>query len=698
MISGIFSSIRYALRAFRRNPVFTAVTVGSLALGIGANTAVFTLLDQLVLRLLPVKEPEQLVMIWPTEPYLGNSDGERVTSYPMYQDFQRRAQAFDFVFAKYDQQVAMSFHGSTERADGELVSGNYFQALGVRPALGRVFSPEADDRIYRGHPSVVVSYRYWVSRFAGDRKIVGKKILVNSYPMEIVGVAAAGFAGLDPAASPQLWVPIQMKPLMTPGQDELGNRRTHWVHVFARMKPGYTVQSARASLRPLFHQLLAQELQEPAMSRISEYDRNRFMRRTAAVETAATGYSWMRERYTTALIVLMAMAGLILLVACSNVASLLIARAVARQREIAVRLAIGASRKTMMGHLLVESMLLSVAGAALGLVLSGWATGGLLRMLPDGDSLLLRAEPDLRILLFSIAVAIGTGLLFGLAPAVQATKLDLFAALKEAAGAVAGSGGSARLRKALVTAQVALSFLLLAGAGLFTRTLINLKNTHTGFESVGKLVTFQVDPAKLGYSVPRIRSFYEDMLRDIRTTPGVRSAAYSVVPVFQGYHWSGAFSVEGHQAKDGEDMDAYNNIVSPGYWRTMGVPLVEGRDFDNRRQVRWRQRGADAFGRYRQPEFRGAFFREAEPHWPTHRPGRQQPGETAHSNRRGGGELAIRRPKAEECRARCSGPILRRPCRCERTSTCAPWRSRRPFFPRCGASWPSWTPRCRWMT
>jgi predicted permease len=583
VISGIYSSIRYALRAFRRNPVFTAVTVGSLALGIGANTAVFTLLDQLVLRLLPVKQPEQLVMIWPAGPYMGNSEGERVTSYPMYQDFQRKAPAFDFVFAQYDQQVAMSFHGSTERANGQLVSGNYFQALGVRPALGRVFSPEADDRIYKGHPSVVLSYRYWVSRFAGDRKIVGRKILVNSYPMEIVGIAVPGFAGLDPAASPQLWVPIQMKPLMTPGQDDMGNRRAHWVHVFARMKPGYTVQSARASLQPLFHQLLAQELQEPAMSQISAYDRNRFMRRTAAVETAATGYSGMREQYSTALIVLMAMAGLILLVACSNVASLLIARAVARQRELAVRLAIGASRKTLMGHLLVESMLLSLAGAALGLVLAGWATSGLLSMLPGGgDKLLLRAEPDLRILVFSIAVAIATGLLFGLAPAAQATKLDLFTALKEAAGAVAGSGGSARLRKALVTAQVALSFLLLVGAGLFTRTLINLKNTHTGFEGVGKLVTFQVDPARLGYSVPRIRSFYEDMLREIRATPGVTSAAYSVVPVLQGYHWGGAFSVEGHQAKDGEDMDAGNNIVSPGFWRTMGVPMLAGRDFDIR--------------------------------------------------------------------------------------------------------------------
>ncbi len=583
-MSAIFSSIRYAVRAFRRNPLFTAVAVVSLALGIGANTAVFTLLDQLVLRLLPVKEPERLVMIWPTGPAMGGEDGERMSSYPMCEDFQRRAKAFDFVFCRFDQQVAMSHHGGTERAESELVSGNYFQALGVRPALGRVFSPEADDRVYMGHPSVVLSYRYWMSRFAGDSKIVGEKILVNQHPMEVVGVAAPGFAGLDPAASPQFWVPIQMEPLMFPGQDPaLGDRREHWVQIFARLKPGYTVTSARASLQPLFHQIIEQEIKEPALSRISEYDRKRFLRRTIEVETAATGYSEMRERYSTALVVLMAMAGLILLVACSNVASLLIARGVARQKEIAVRLAIGAGRRKVMGHLLVESTLLSLAGAGFGVVLAGWAARGLLEMLPGGGrTLLLRAEPDVRILTFSVAVAVITGVLFGLAPAVSATKVDVFAALKEAAGAVAGSGGSARLRKALVTAQVALSFLLLAGAGLFTRTLINLENTPTGFTKIDELVTFQVDPGKLGYPALRVREFYGDLLRDIRSIPGVQSAGYAVVPVLQGDFWGWPVSVEGHQAKDGEDMQAHTNFISPGYFRTMGTRLLDGRDFDER--------------------------------------------------------------------------------------------------------------------
>jgi predicted permease len=580
-LESIWRALRYGVRQLRLNPIFTTIAVLSLALGIGANTAVFTLLDQLVLRLLPVKEPERLVMIWSTGPHMGTNNPPRAASYPMYQDFQRKAEAFESVFCRFYTSLAITFDGATERVNAELASGNYFQALGVGPAAGRVFSPDTDDQFYKGHPVVVLSHRYWVDRFGSDPKAVGKKILVNNYPMEVAGVSAPGFTGVDPSNSPHIWVPIQMKPLMTPGSDDLGNRRSQWIQMFARLKPGYTVESARASLQPLFHQILQQELGEPALSRISRYDRELFLKRKAQVETAATGYSNLREQYSTALIVLMSMAGLILLIACSNVASLLIARAVARQKEIAVRLSIGAARRTLVGHLLVESLLLSLAGAALGLILSVVATRGLLSMLPaSGATLMLHAEPDLRILLFSTGVALTTGLLFGLAPALQATKLDLATTLKDVVGAVTGGGSSGRWRKALVTAQVALSFLLLAGAGLFARTLANLKNTPKGFEGIERVVAFQVDPAKNGYTASRIRNFYTDLLSEIRATPGVKSAAYTLIPLLRGYTIDTFMLVEGHQAKDGEDMQAYHNAVSPGYWKTMGVPLLEGRDFD----------------------------------------------------------------------------------------------------------------------
>src|SRR6185437_8851254 len=272
---------------------------------------------QLVLRLLPVHDPERLVMIWPTPPHFGNNIGQRAASYPMYQDFQRKAEAFEFVFCRFETPSSVAIDGGTERVNAELVSGNYFQALGIGPAVGRVFSPETDDRVYKGQPSVVLSHHYWLSRFGGDPNVVGKKILVDKYPMEIVGVSAAGFAGLDPASSPDIRVPILMTPVMTPGRNDLGNRRSQWVQIFARLKPAYTVESARASLQPLFHQVLQQEIEEPALLRISQYDRNRFLKRTALVETAANGYSALRRQYSTALIVLMCMAGLILVIACS---------------------------------------------------------------------------------------------------------------------------------------------------------------------------------------------------------------------------------------------------------------------------------------------------------------------------------------------------------------------------------------------
>jgi predicted permease len=576
-------AVRLAIRQLRRSPVFTVTALLSLALGIGVTTAVFTLLDQLVLRRLPVAEPQQLVMIWSTGPSFGSSRGGRVSSFSLCQDYQRQAAAFDSVFCRYDTPSAIAIDGAAEPIRAELVSGNYFAALRVGARIGRVLSATEDDRVDRGHPVVVLSHRFWLDRFAGRTDVVGRTVLLNHQPLTIVGVAAAGFSGLDAAEAPHLWLPLRMKALITPAEDGLNDRDYHFVQVFGRLKPDQTIASARASLQPLFSQILQQEVLLPDLARASAFDRDRFLKRTVIVEPAASGYSESRQRYRTALFVLMGMTGLMLAIACSNVASLLVARGFARQRDLSVRLAIGASRAALVGHLLTESLLLSSGAAALGIGFSVAITRALLAMLPATDALLLlRAEPDWRILGFSIGVSVATGVVFGLLPALQATRLDVSSRLRASAAGLGAATQSTRLRKALVTAQVALSFLLLVGAGLFARTLFNLRHLDTGLQQVDQVLSFQIDPTTQGYSPSEAGRFYADLVSRIDTLPGVNAAAYAWIPLLQGWAPTWNMRIEGYAPGNGEDMEVASNIVSPGYWRAMGVRFVEGRAFDER--------------------------------------------------------------------------------------------------------------------
>ena len=522
-MTNLWPDLRFSLRAIRRSPLFASVAILSLALGIGANTAIFTLMDQLMLRMLPVKDPGQLVMLFQRGPNNGINMGDRMHSYPIYQDLQQKAAPFSEVLCRRLVSTSISVDNQTERVETEMVSGNFFTMLGVQAAAGRLFNSHDDDRVVLGHPVVVLSYDYWETRFSRDPNAVGKKILVNNYPMTIVGVSAPGFAGIDPAVSPQIRVPILMEHAMVPEWSWMqpSDRRTRWVQVFARLKPGYKVDSARAPVQGLFHQIREYEATLPAAKTWSAYARDQFCGARYHIEKAATGYSSLRNSFSTALIVLMCMVGLVLLIACANVANLLIARAFARQKEIAVRLSIGASRGQLVRQLLVESMMLSFGGGLAGVLLAIAMTRGLLALVPnDGNPLLISAQPDLRILLFTLALTFLTALIFGLVPALRASRPDLWTTLKDAVGSIAGSGGSLFLRKGLVTAQVALSFLLLFGAGLFVRSLHNLKAVHTGFRDLDNLVTFQVSPALNGYNAPRTVHFYEELLDHIRGVPG----------------------------------------------------------------------------------------------------------------------------------------------------------------------------------
>ena len=584
-MTNIMADLRYALRTLRRSPLFAGVVILSLALGIGANTAIFTLIDQIVLRPLPVKDPQSLVMLYQRGAHNGSNMGSRMHSYPIYQDYQQKAVPLAEVLCRRLVSTSLSVDNQTERVDAEMVSGNFFTMLGVKAALGRVFISQEDDQVYQGHPVVVLSYHYWASRFARDRNVIGKKILVNNYPMTIVGVSAAGFAGLDPAQSPQIRVPIQMKPVMVPEWTWLhaDDRRARWVQVFARLKPGYTAESSQAPMQGLFRQIREYEATLPAANKWSAYARDQFLKGTLHVEKADTGYSSLRNDFSSALIVLMCMVGLVLLIACANAANLLIARAFARQKEISVRLSLGASRGQLVRQLLVESLVLSLAGGAAGIALAFAMTRGLLALVPaEGNPLLITPQPDARILLFTLAVTLLTGLVFGLVPALRASRPDPWTTLKDTVGSIAGAGGSLFLRKGLIAAQVALSFLLLFGAGLFVRSLQNLKTTDSGFHEMHNLVTFQLSPALSGYDTPRVVQFYRELLENIRAVPGVKAAGLASVPLLHGWEWDSSTSVEGYQARDGEDMQAFMNSLSPGYFQTMGIAILEGRDFDSR--------------------------------------------------------------------------------------------------------------------
>jgi predicted permease len=580
----IGKDIQFALRAFRKSPVFTAVALLSLALGIGANTAIFTLLDQVLLRMMPVKNPQQLVLLHMEGFHYGSNWGYNALSYPMYRDFQDHNSVFSGMFCRRIQDFSFGFQGQTERARGEMVSGTYFPVLGVGAAIGRMFTPD-DDRVPDGHPLAVLSYSYWQSRFAGDRSILGKNVVVNGHNFTLVGVAQPGFDGLDLGTPSQIFVPIMMRPQLMPElneQFEFHNRRTRWVNVFGRLKPGISREQGQASLQPYFHSMLEMEVKQAEFNKATAEVRARFLQNVIQALPGSQGQPYFRKMLTTPLWVLMALTGGVLLIACANVASLLIARAASRQKEIAIRLAIGAGRFRIVRQLLVESLLLSLAGGVLGLLLAVATDHTLLAFLPpETVDLKMSTTPDLRILLFATAVSLLTGLIFGLVPALQSTKPDVAPVLKDTVGGIVGGGAHVRVRKALVAVQVMLSLLLLIGAGLFIRSLRNLRDMGPGF-TTGNLVAFEIDPTLSGYNADRSKIMYQQLVANLSAIPGIRSVGLAAIRILEQNESDSWLTIEGYQTKPTETPDAYMNWIGSGYFKTLGVPMVSGRDFTDR--------------------------------------------------------------------------------------------------------------------
>jgi len=572
----LLSEFRYCLRALANSPLFTSIAVISLALGIGANTAVFSLLNQVVLRLLPIENPQQLVQLKEVGAFYGSNTGLNALSYPVYRTLSEKNAVFTGMLCRHSIPISMSFGGRSERVAGEIVSGTYFPVLGVRAALGRLFTP-AEDRSRGGEPYAVLGYGYWQSRFAGDPNIVGKEILVNDHRLTVVGVAARNFEGVEPLFDTQIFVPMMMAKQLTQEDDPLDSDGRRWVQVFARLKPGVTISEAKASLMPIFQGILETEVRQAWFAHASPYARERFLKLKLDVIPGGGGQSVVRMFLEGPLWAMTGMVGLVLLIACANVANLMIARGTSRQREIAIRLALGASRARITAQLLIEALVLSLAGAIAGLIVSLWTMKLLNRILPQIEPRIEFATiPDLRVLFYTLGVAVLSAILFGLIPAIQSTRPDVAPTLKDQATAVAG-GGQAIWRKLLVCAQVSLSLLLLIGAGLFVGTLRNLKNQNPGFD-VNNLLSFSMNPVLSGYDNKRAKLFYKQLQERLEATPGVTTAALAAVPPLSFDEWDNTVTVEGHVAKPGEDTSSWMNYVSPGYFATLKIPIYAGRD------------------------------------------------------------------------------------------------------------------------
>jgi putative ABC transport system permease protein len=596
----------YSVRTLRRSPVFLAVAVLSLSLGIGANTAIFTLINQLILQPLPVKDPAQLVMLAGRGRHYGGNNGPDRISYPMYQEIRDKNQVFSGMFCTYPSTVSAVFQGRTELIGADFVSGNYFPVLSIGAAVGRVFTA-SDDLIQGGHPFAVLSYGYWRTRFGTDLEIVGKQIEVNGRALTIIGVSQAGFDGVEPGRAPQIRIPIAMKDQLPATEfPRLNNDRFRWAEVFGRLKPGMTMRKAQAGLQPLFHQILNREVTEKPFAKASPFVKKEFLNMWMEVMPGSKGRSYFRTIYSRPLFALMGIVGLVLLIACSNLANLLIARAAARQKEIAVRLALGARRGRLIRQLLLESLVLVTVGGALGVGLAILIDRALIDFLPTGHTpLSLTSTPDWTVLGFTLVISLLAGVIFGLIPALQSTRPELANTLKDQAGSVI-LGGSARLRKGLVVVQVSMSLLLVIGAGLFLQSLRNLKMLNPGFDT-RNVLAFDLNPSLTRYDPKWITDYYRRLRQTLSTLPGVESHTFAVMPVLENNEWDNWVTIEGYSPKPDERPDPHMQFCSPGFFKTLKIPVLLGRDFNERDDA-----GAPKVGIVNQ-KFAKRYFGDANP-------------------------------------------------------------------------------------
>jgi putative ABC transport system permease protein len=577
----LLQDVRYGLRMLAKNPGFTLIAILTLALGIGANTAIFSLLNQVLLRRLPVGNPQELVVLKSPGPKRGHvwSDGDdsEIFSYPLYKALAKNTAVFNGMLARFQFAASIASHGQTDRGSGELVTGNYFEVLGVRPALGRVLSP-ADDDVQGAHPVLVLSHGYWTRHFGGDAGVLNQTILVNNTEMTIVGVAQAGFSGIQVGQVPDIFVPMTMKGQMTPIRNGLDDWNDSFLAVLARRKPGVSMEQAQAGINVDYPGLL--EHQVASFSHASAKERQEFLNKKIVLYPGAQGRTVTQRDSGPALMALFAMVALVLLLACTNVANLLLAKAAARQREFAIRSALGATPGRMMRQLLVESFLCALGGGVLGLILGTWIMNILTQAVVSEAMVQgITASVDGSVLGFAAAATVVSALLFGLIPAWRATRTGVSQMLKDQGSATSAGPGHVRFRKYLVAGQVAFTLVLLTGGALFSRTLWNLRKQNLGL-STENLITFSIAPQLSGYDEARTVALVDQLRERLGALPGVLGVGSSQIAVLTGTDMGGNITVEGRQNLDSDDRHVNFDAVSANYFSTMQIPLVAGREFN----------------------------------------------------------------------------------------------------------------------
>jgi predicted permease len=577
------SDLRYSLRILAKSPGFTAIAILSLALGVGANTAIFTLINQLMLEELPVRQPEQLVSF-------GEASGGGVTgtvsvgtgglfSYDFYRQIQKQHEFFQDISASASFTLPAGVRLQASSASPaavaffQMVSGNYFGVLGIQPALGRAILP-SDEEAPGRNPVAVLSYHYWQSSLASDPSVVGRSITVDKIPFTVIGVAPPRFFGVNADAQPpDLWLPLTMQKELMQSSSLLDAPALYWLHLMGRRNAGMNMSQAQdwfgAQVLRYMRDLEGSRFTPARMQQI----------RQIKLLPGARGGSNLREQYKQPLQVLMGVVVLVLLIACANLANFLLAKTISRERELSTRLALGSTRARIVGQILMETLFLSFSGGVLGLLLAFWGTRALIHFVVGGATYtVFDPRPDTHVLLFTFAICVLTGLLFGIAPAVRVSRTTVAPGLKANARTAAGAGGasSRAIAKLLLAAQVSLSLILLVGAGLFLRTLRNLEKENLGFES-SKLLLVQFLPEAAGYLPPQLSSLYDNILQRIDALPGVRSATLSSVPVINPGQWGSPISLLGYTAKQDEAVDTLGNYVAPRYFETVGIPVLFGR-------------------------------------------------------------------------------------------------------------------------